>query len=406
MTKKKAISIVKRTIFGFMVFMGIISLITGSNISKTAQAESVLDVETVSADISAEISAPQSVEVIKKEVLSAERDELNIHFIDVGQGDATLITCGTHAMLIDAGNNDKGTAVQLYLNKRGIGDGVTLDYVIGTHPDADHAGGLDVVITKFDIGTILLSDYTKDTKTYTEVLEAIAYRNYKKTAPVVGKSYSLGDAGFTIIAPNKSNYTEANDSSIGILLTHGNKRFLFSGDAEQGAEADIIKNGIDIGNIDIYKVAHHGSSTASSKPFLSAMNPEYAVISLGEGNSYGHPHADVLNNLRSAGVKLFRTDEQGSIIATSDGENITWNCAPTESWLQGEATGQNKKSTPAPVTPAASEAIESTIVHITKTGECYHNAGCDSLSKSDREVTLDEAKEKGLRACKRCDPVQ
>lgn len=247
--------------------------------------------------------------------------QLQVHYIDVGQGDATLITCDGHAMLIDAGNNDKGTAVQLYLTKQNV---TSLDYVIGTHPDADHIGGLDVIITKFDCGTIFLTDEQKDTNTYRDVLDAIDYRGYTRTAPVVGNTYELGSAEFTIVGP-VSLGTDSNGNSIAIILRHGNNRFYFEGDADEKEENSIISTGIDV-SANVYKVGHHGSNTSTSDAILNTVNPVYAVISVGAGNEYGHPNAEVLNKLQEKGVQVFRTDEQGSIVAISDGNVITWNC--------------------------------------------------------------------------------
>lgn len=261
--------------------------------------------------------------------------ELQVHFIDVGQGDCTLIVCDGHAMLIDAGEDSKGTAIQLYLQKQGI---AALDYVIATHPDADHIGGMDVILTKFDCGTILLPDCTNDTKAYRNMIDAMEYHGYQATVPVVGDSYQLGAAAFTIIGPEKK-YEDLNNDSVCIRLVHGKNSFVFTGDAEAEAESDMLYH---IGELqgDVLKVAHHGSSDATTESFLQAVSPEYAVISCGEDNTYGHPHAAVLNRLRSAGVKVFRTDEQGSILATSDGERITFNCAPSDSWLAGENRNQ------------------------------------------------------------------
>ena len=271
---------------------------------------------------------PSESDHLQEEILS----KLEIHFIDIGQGDASLIICDDKAMLIDAGENDMGTSVQLYLSKQGI---TSLDYVIGTHPDSDHIGGLDVIITKFDCDTVFMPDFTKDTKTYRDVVNAISYKSAKLINPEVGDVYTLGSASFTIIAPNDS-YEDANNASIGILLTHGENTFLFTGDAEEEAEADILKNGLSI-DADVLHVGHHGSKTSSSVEFIETVSPEYAVISCGIDNSYGHPHAGPLNTLRGVGAKLFRTDEQGSIVVTSDGSTLTWNCAPTESWQSGGA---------------------------------------------------------------------
>lgn len=376
---------------------------------------------------------------------------LEVHFIDVGQGDATLIKCDGHYMLIDAGNNDKGTLVQNYLQHQGI---ETLDYVIGTHPDADHIGGLDVVLYKFDCKTIIMPDVANDTRTYDDVVQTMKNKGYQTTYPVVGETYTIGGATFTIIAPNKDYGNDMNSWSVGVLLQNGNHRFLFTGDAEEGAEQDILQNGIDI-SADVYKVAHHGSNTATSQAFLDAVHPTYAVISAGEGNSYGHPHAEVLNRLRAAGVSVFRTDEQGTIVATSDGTTLTWNMSPSESWQAGEGTKSKKAEkssvlseenkaasdsgtdssadsntdvtdSSAAIAAAASDSAVSSdtaetsdsavgnptdgnsdvIVHITKTGEKYHSAGCQYLRKSDIEVTLSEAKARGLTPCSKCNPPQ
>lgn len=256
---------------------------------------------------------------------------LEVHFIDVGQGDATLIKADGHAMLIDAGENDKGTAVQLYLQKQGVEQ---LDYLVLTHTDSDHIGGADVIVTKFDIGQIFMSDFKKDNKTYRELMDSMKYRHMTFSTPEVGAEYELGSATFTVIAPNDT-YEDANNSSMALILDYGDSSFLFSGDCEEEAEQDMLANGLNL-DVDVYQVGHHGSKSSSTEEFLDAMSPEYAVISCEEGNSYGHPHAKTLNNLRARGIRVFRTDEQGSIIAYSDGTKIKWNCSPSESWQAGD----------------------------------------------------------------------
>ena len=217
---------------------------------------------------------------------------MEVHFIDVGQGDATLIKAGDHAMLIDAGDNSEGTAVQSYLNSQGI---EKLDYVIGTHPDADHIGGLDVVVYKFDCKKIFMPGVTSDTKTYDDVMQALKSKNQKAQAPKPGETYTLGDASFTVIAPVKGYGDETNNWSIGMVLQYGENRFLFTGDAEKEAEEDILAKGEDI-SADVYKASHHGSKTGSCDDFLDKVHPSYAVISCGEGNKYGHPSAQTLTN--------------------------------------------------------------------------------------------------------------
>ncbi len=260
-------------------------------------------------------------------------EDLEIHFLDVNQGDCTLIKVGDNAMIIDAGNNGYGNIVKLYLQKIGV---TKLDYVIGTHPDADHIGGLDVVIYNFDCGMIFMPECEKDTKTYDDVIQTCENKNYKITSPVPGETYKLGDASFEIIAPLHYDYEgNYNDCSIAIRMEYGNNSFLFTGDCEEAAEEDLIESGVRL-DADLFKLGHHGSDTANTEEFLDVVTPKYCVVSCGEGNSYGHPHAEVLNNLRSRGIKLFRTDEQGTVVAYSDGVDITFNMSPSESWQVGE----------------------------------------------------------------------
>lgn len=261
------------------------------------------------------------------------QEPLEVHYIDVGQGSATLLKSGRHAMLIDTGDSDQGTKIQLYLTKQGVEN---LDYLVLTHPDADHIGGAPVIITKFGIGQLFLSNYEKDNKTTQKVRDAMQYKGLTALDCQVGDTYTLGNASFTILAPVKE-YADSNNASIALMVQNGNNRFLFTGDCEAEAEADLIASGADL-SADVYLAGHHGSDTASSQAFMDAVSPTYAVISCGEGNSYGHPHAEVLNRFRSMGIQVFRTDEQGSVIAESDGTGITWNCAPSETWQAGERT--------------------------------------------------------------------
>lgn len=261
------------------------------------------------------------------------QEPLEVHYIDVGQGSATLLKSGRHAMLIDTGDSDQGTKIQLYLTKQGVEN---LDYLVLTHPDADHIGGAPVIITKFGIGQLFLSNYEKDNKTTQKVRDAMQYKGLTASDCQVGDTYTLGNASFTILAPVKE-YADSNNASIALMVQNGNNRFLFTGDCEAEAEADLIASGADL-SADVYLAGHHGSDTASSQAFMDAVSPTYAVISCGEGNSYGHPHAEVLNRFRSMGIQVFRTDEQGSVVAESDGTGITWNCAPSETWQAGERT--------------------------------------------------------------------
>jgi len=267
------------------------------------------------------------------EETSVDDQSMEVHFMDVGQGDATLIQCGDEYLLIDAGDNSQGTRIQAYLKKLGV---EKLDYLVLTHTDSDHIGGADVIISKFDVETVFLSDYKKDNSTYEDLVSALEYKHLTHSLPELGRAYTLGNAKITFIAPNDT-YDTPNDSSIALVVEHGENSFLFTGDCEEQAEKDILEAGYDV-DCDVYKLGHHGSATSNSEEFLNAVTPEYGVISCEEGNAYGHPHAEPLNRLRAMGTLLFRTDEQGTVIACSDGEKLTWNCAPSDTWQVGERT--------------------------------------------------------------------
>lgn len=324
-----------------------------------------------------------------------ESTQLQIHFIDVGQGDSTLIICGDEAMLIDAGDNDQGTKVQNYLQAQGV---ESLKYMIGTHPDADHIGGMDVVLYKFDCDTVIMPDEAKDTATYRDVTDTMKNKGYTNTLPEVGNTYTLGNAEFTILSPSRR-YDNSNNNSVAILLTHGENRFLLTGDAQEAAEIDMLNCGISV-KADVYKAGHHGSSTSSSEAFLNAVDPAYAVISCGQDNSYGHPHAEVLNTFRMMGVQVFRTDEQGSIIAFSDGQNITWNCSPSDSWISG--SGAHVAELP---------DADSVNTYICNTNTMkFHYSDCPSAkdmkeeNKLEIRTTRDELIKEGYIPCGGCKP--
>lgn len=271
---------------------------------------------------------------------AAGTDKMEVHFLDVGQGDSTLIVCGEHAMLIDTGDDSKGTQIQNYLQKQKI---EKLDYLVLTHPDADHIGGAPVIISKFEIGKVFVSNYEKDNKTYRKLIQALDDKRLSYTTPKVGAQYSLGTAKITILAPGQE-YDNPNDASIALIVQNGKHKFLFTGDAGEDAEQDMLDSGMTL-TADVYQAGHHGSKTSSSKDFLEAVNPTYAVISCAEGNEYGHPHAQTLNTFRAKGVQVFRTDEAGTIIASSDGKKLTFNVPASDTWKAGEPTGSSTGST-------------------------------------------------------------
>ncbi|MGB4372599.1 MAG: MBL fold metallo-hydrolase [Halanaerobiales bacterium] len=260
--------------------------------------------------------------------------ELIIHYLDLGQADSILLELpNNEIMLIDAGNNSDGQKLVNYLREQGID---TIDYLIGTHPHADHIGGLDDVIENFVIGRIYMPEVIHTTKTFEDVLLAVQ-RKGKKITPARTEVSIIDDPVLQIyfLSPISNNYKDLNHYSAVVKVDFLDKSFLFTGDAEKINEEEMIeKYGVKLKS-HILKVGHHGSNTSTSEEFIEKVVPDYAVISVGKDNSYGHPSALVIQRLQNHGVKIYRTDLQGTIIARSDGQQILFNQDPVNQNITG-----------------------------------------------------------------------
>ena len=247
-------------------------------------------------------------------------DEVQFHFIDVGQGDAALIRTPGGDVLIDAGDNYSEDELKAYLDRYGVDD---LAYVIFTHPDADHIGGADVVLENYDVKRVIRTSREADSKTYRTMVSLIEAEGAEDICANIGEVFMLGEVKMTILAPLDPNYKSANDSSIVLRVDYGETSVLFTGDAETSSEKDMIKRygqGVNgLLDCDILKAGHHGSSSSSSKSFLQAVTPDVAIISCGEGNKYGHPHREIVMRYEDMNIAILRTDKEGSIVFTSDG---------------------------------------------------------------------------------------
>lgn len=291
------------SIFG-VIFLAIITLL-GIN-QDTLNSFTKIEEET-SNNITAESMATSTS--------SEVTGNLTVDFIDVGQADSILIINNNESMLIDAGNNEDGEDVIKYLENKGI---KKLNYVVGTHPHEDHIGGLDDVINSdIQIENILMPKITTTTKTFEDVLDAIENKGLTVEAPSKGYEFKIGEANCKVMTDSIIDKDNLNISSIVIRLTFGNNSFLFMGDSEEENEKTISWP-----KADVLKVGHHGSNTSSSEKFLNEVSPKYAVIMAGEGNSYGLPKDEIVKRIESLGTTIYRTDKNGTIEMTSDGNEI------------------------------------------------------------------------------------
>lgn len=253
-----------------------------------------------------------------------------IYYIDVGQGDSQLIRLNPddsdpYDILIDAGTRSTKQELSDYLSELGVQN---IDLLIGTHPHEDHIGGMAQIIKDFPIGTICLPEtsekMTPTTQTYESLLDAIEEKDVPVTAAEAGTFLLKTDeVTLQILSPSHQDYDNLNDYSIVTRLVVGEKSFLFEGDAEADVEQEILDAGYDV-SCDVLKLGHHGSSTSSSAAYLKAANPEFAVISCGVDNDYGHPHRETMESLQKLSIQEYRTDEQKTLLAETDGKTIQW----------------------------------------------------------------------------------
>ncbi|WP_409969856.1 ComEC/Rec2 family competence protein [Bengtsoniella intestinalis] len=337
--------------------------------------------------------------------LISEDSTFEIIFLDVGQADAALVSCDGEYMLIDGGNVADSNLIYSVLDKRGITE---LSIVVGTHAHEDHIGGLSGALNYATADTILCPVTTYDSNAF-ENFAYYADLNGGITVPSVGDEYTLGSADIDILAVNSD--TDANNTSIVLKITYGETSFLFTGDAEYEAEQVLLNSGTDLSST-VLKVGHHGSDTSTSYLFLREIMPQYAVISCGEGNSYGHPTDAVLSRLRDADVTLYRTDLQGDIICTSDGQTVT---VTTDKIISDNelltAPTSNTSTVTGTITDTTDDDSDSEFYYVLNTSSHkFHYPDCYSVSQmsaknyatstEDREVLI----ENGYSPCGNCCP--
>ena len=312
-------------------------------------------------------------------------DGLAVHFIDVGQADCALLECGGEYMLIDGGNREDGQLVVSYLEQQGVEE---LAYVVCTHAHEDHVGGLPSVLAVYPTHAVYAPTRTYASKVFDDFVYYADQQRLEITIPSPGDGWTLGETSVTVLGPVQS-YADPNDTSIILRVEYGDTSFLFTGDMETDAENDMLDYwGSRMSwETDVLKVGHHGSDTSTGYRFLNEVDPDYAVISVGKGNSYGHPHEEPLSRLNQAGVTILRTDELGTIVARTDGKEVTF------TWDNQSADPENAESAQ-PV-----QFIGNVNSHK------FHSPDCANLPSEKNQIifdTYEEAVNAGYTPCGSC----
>ena len=367
-----------------------------TDIEQPAQSEIVT--ETIQTETPKPNSPREDLEIEVAPGVTSTYGLMRVHFIDVGQADSAFIELGNgQTMLIDAGRSG-GDVVDYIRNLQYE----TIDYVVASHPHDDHIGGMATVLNSFNIGKMYMPKQAHTISAFTNMLDVIENNDIDLYTAKAGTNIlSSGNINIDVLAPFSESNSNLNNVSAVVRITYGKTVMLFTGDAEHVIENQLLHSGIDA---DVLKVGHHGAGSASSRSFIKEVSPEVAVISVGEGNSYGHPHADTLAILNEVGANIYRTDEQGTIVVTADqNKKITVD----------KKASTVKENAPPVVVQTPTEKVEenqppvsdnqSQVVYRTRTGKKYHRSGCSYL-KSKIETTVSEAQAMGLGPCSRCNP--
>ena len=342
---------------------------------------------------------------------------MTVHFLDVGQGLSILVQSEEQTLLYDGGPRSASSYVVSYLKEQQVSE---IDYLISSHYDEDHVSGLIGCLSAFQVDNVIGADYVHDSTLYDSFMDGVAAQGLEVQYPAVGTEYEFGSGEFTVLSPEEIS-KDSNANSVAIKLTNGENSFIFTGDADYHSEADMVASGIDL-DCDVLSVGHHGSATATSWDFLQATVPEFAVISCGAGNMYGHPDSDTMEKLSDMEIQIYRTDEQGTIVASSDGSTISWNVAPCNDYTSGDGETASRggdgggfvsegSSTQGDATiseeegqPAAADDSQETMVWISATGSKYHSIpDCGNMNPEKAyQEPVSKAQAQGYEACKKC----
>ncbi|NLV47772.1 MAG: MBL fold metallo-hydrolase [Clostridiaceae bacterium] len=404
----------------FLVFIGIfsnnsdsrasllaITSLSTDNTSESIESPSMPTVNSVS-QTTHKTGAPIQADIITPDILK-------VHFIDVGQADASLVLCDGESMLIDGGNAEDSDLIYSYLKKQGVDH---LNYIVNTHPHEDHVGGLAGALNYATVEYAFAPTTSYDSKAFNSFVKYLNKQNRGIIVPEVGDSFSLGSASVQVLGPVRTS-DDPNNNSIVLKVIHDEISFLFAGDAEREEEQDILDKGFKLDST-VLKVGHHGSESSTTYPFLREIMPTFAVISVGNNNSYGHPTDNTLSRLRDADAKVMRTDMQGDIIFVSDGKSVTYTVernanantlvagfnltTPTESKTKETIKETTKVTTSTTNSPSGTKYILNTNT------KKFHYPDCKSVKQMSEKNKLETTQSKseiiaqGYSPCGNCNP--
>lgn len=348
--------------------------------------------------------------ILISSVTAEAAQPFELHLLDVGQGQSVLVEADGHYMLIDGGGRAASSFVVSYLRQQGVDH---LDCIVLSHYDEDHMAGLIGVLSVFQSDLFLALAYAGEGELYRSLAVAALSNGCTVMHAEAGQKFSLGDADIEVVGPVRE-YSSDNDSSVAVKITFGVTAYLICGDAEMQSESDMVSSGTDL-DADVYVVDHHGSGTSSTDAFLDAVAPAYALISCGADNEYGHPAMETLQRLQNHGISLFRTDTQGTIVASSDGADIWFNVDPADDWSAGsgiisfdgageEAAGKEQRQMPEQETEVSYQYVCNTNT------KKFHYPDCRSVSQMKEEnrlytdLTRDDLISQGYEPCRSCHP--
>ena len=346
-------------------------------------------------DIDAQTSTGNNSTKETNSVVTSNESEL--HFIDTGNSDAILIKNNNKFALIDGGDNDdEEERVVSYLKDQGVKE---LEYIFATHPHADHIGGLDAVVNDIPVKNVYVSNGDSDSKTYSDFIYAMANKGLSPSVPLLNSEFKLGSGKFKVISA--ANEKDPNNNSLVLEYVNGNDKVLLMGDAEEKIEREL-----DVSDVDLLKVGHHGSRSSSSSSFIDKINPKYAVILVGANNKYGHPHKETMDTLASKNIEIHRSDECGHIVFKSSGNGLSVDCKVSAYTPSINTNSENTNIKPdknSTITTIVEDNTKGDIVYWTSNGKSYHSTKfCPTLSRSKTINSGTQAESGKYDPCDRC----